>query len=66
MVRFGLSRRQLDPAAGARRAAPRLAGEPRPARPAPGDALFEIGVVLALHLAFALAVVLTLDAFGVG
>jgi hypothetical protein len=66
MVCFGPSRRRLDTASGARPAAARLADESRPALPAPGDALFEIGVVLALHLAFATAVVLTLDAFGVG
>ena len=33
--------------------------------PHAGDALFEIGVVLTLHLAFALAVAGMLDAFGV-
>lgn len=34
--------------------------------PAPSDVLSEIGFVVALHLAFALAVLLTLDALGVG
>ena len=34
--------------------------------PAPGDVLLEIGFIVALHLAFALAVLATLDAFGVG
>lgn len=33
--------------------------------PHAGDTLFEIGVVITLHLAFALAVVLMLDVFGV-
>ena len=33
--------------------------------PAPGEVLAEIGLVLAIHLAVALAVVLTLRAFGI-
>ena len=33
--------------------------------PHAGDTLFEIGVILVLHLAFVLAVLGTLDAFGV-
>jgi hypothetical protein len=32
--------------------------------PAPGETLHEIGMLLALHLAFAFAVVLMLQAFG--
>jgi hypothetical protein len=33
--------------------------------PAPGEVLAEIGLLLAIHLAVALAVVLTLRAFGI-
>ena len=33
--------------------------------PAPGEVLAEIGLVLAIHLAVALAVILTLRAFGI-
>lgn len=33
--------------------------------PRSGDVVFEIGLTLALHLAFALAVVLTLTAYGI-
>jgi hypothetical protein len=33
--------------------------------PAPGEVLMEIGLLLAIHLAVALAVVLTLRAFGI-
>ena len=33
--------------------------------PAPGEVLVEIGLVLAIHLAVALAVILTLRAFGI-
>jgi hypothetical protein len=33
--------------------------------PAPGEVLAEIGLLLAIHLAVALAVVLTLPAFGI-
>lgn len=39
--------------------------EARSATPHAGDTLFEIGVILVLHLAFVLAVLGTLDAFGV-
>ena len=42
-------------------AVPNGRNEPQPTS---ADTLFEIGVVLALHLAFALAVLVTLDAFG--
>ena len=35
------------------------------AAPRAGDTLFEIGLVITLHLAFAVAVLATLDAFGV-
>lgn len=56
MNRFGLSR--LDVTAPARQDA-------QPATPTVGETLFGIGVVLALHLAFAFGVVLVLRAFGV-
>ena len=55
-------------------AGPSRAGQPRrveglleehPARPKAGETLYEIGIVLALHLGFALAVLLVLQAFGV-
>jgi hypothetical protein len=53
--RFGLSRSDdAWPAAGE-----------QPAAPHAGDTLFEIGVIITLHLAFAVAVLVTLDAFGV-
>ena len=39
--------------------------EEQSATPRAGDTLFEIGVIIVLHLAFALAVLVTLDAFGV-
>jgi hypothetical protein len=32
--------------------------------PAPGEVLLEIGLMLAIHLAIALAIILTLQAFG--
>ena len=38
--------------------------EPTPEGPRFGDVMFEIGVVLALHLAFAFAVVTTLSPVG--
>jgi hypothetical protein len=37
----------------------------RPATPMAGKTMYEIGVMIALHLAFAFVVVLTLQAFGV-
>ena len=33
--------------------------------PAPGEVLLEIGLMLAIHLAIALAIILTLQAFGI-
>ena len=33
--------------------------------PAPGEVLLEIGLMLATHLAIALAIILTLQAFGI-
>jgi hypothetical protein len=38
--------------------------EPMLDSPRSGDVMFEIGVILALHLAFAFAVIMTLGAFG--
>jgi len=35
------------------------------ARPLPGEVLGEVGLILAVHLAVALAVCLTLQAFGI-
>jgi len=55
-------------------ASPTGAGQPRGIEgllderstlPTAGEILYEIGVVLALHLAFAYSVLLTLQAFGV-
>ena len=55
MNRFGLSRSDdAWPTA-----------EEQSAAPHAGETLFEIGVIIVLHLAFALAVLGTLDAFGV-
>jgi hypothetical protein len=39
--------------------------EKQQAAPHAGDALFEIGIIITLHLAFAWAVLVTLDAFGI-
>lgn len=39
--------------------------EPRRNAPSSGEVLFEIGLILAVHLALAVAVVLSLDAYGV-
>jgi hypothetical protein len=33
--------------------------------PAPGEVLLEIGLMLAIHLAIALAIIVTLQAFGI-
>jgi len=67
MNRFGLSR-SGDDAVSHRDAAgtawPTLPGEQQD-MPRAGGTLFEIGVVITLHLAFALVVLVTLDAFGV-
>lgn len=66
MDRFGLSRSRDDntsrlDAATSLVPAPFKAGE----TPKAGETLHEIGIVIALHLAFAFAVLLTLQAFGV-
>ncbi|MGE5148654.1 MAG: hypothetical protein ACM3II_00915 [Rhodospirillaceae bacterium] len=39
--------------------------EPRRNAPSSGEVLFEIGLILAVHLVLAVAVVLSLDAYGV-
>ncbi len=41
------------------------AEQERPATPLAGETMYEIGIIVALHLAFAFVVVLTLQAFGV-
>ena len=60
--RFGSSRHRAElevivPAAS-------LQQDERPVTPMAGETMYEIGVVIALHLAFAFVVVLTLRAFG--
>ena len=65
MLRFGSSRvRRHTSAEGVTAASQALTESPRNA-PTSGEVLFEIGLILAVHLAFAVAVVLTLDAYGV-
>lgn len=61
MVRLGFSRARRDLSAAT---APTL-GDPTCNVPSVGEVFFEIGLVLALHLAVAVAVLLTLDAYGV-
>lgn len=64
MFRFGFSRLRRDiPATGVTAASQAL--QPRRNAPTSGEVLFEIGLVLAVHLALAVAVVLSLDAYGV-
>jgi hypothetical protein len=68
MVRFGFSRARRDVSAKAPvrvATASEALTDPRRDAPASGEVLFEIGLILALHLAFAVAVLLTLDAYGV-
>jgi hypothetical protein len=65
MVRFGLSRARRNISAKGVTAASQALTESRRNAPSPGEVLFEIGLILALHLAFAVAVLLTLDAYGV-
>ena len=67
MNRLGLSHTRNDAMSGvdiAPAAKPALP-EARHATPKAGETVYEIGVVLALHMAFAFAVLLTLQAFGV-
>ena len=45
--------------------APESLTGPRSVVPTPGEIMVEIGLVLALHLAFAVAVLLTLNSLGV-
>ncbi len=61
--RFGFTRQRsgrdvMAPAAFVR-------NDKRPVVPMAGETMYGIGVMIALHLAFAFAVVLTLQAFGV-
>ena len=68
MIGFGFSRARRDVSAKARARVARASEaptDPRRDAPSSGEVLFEIGLVLALHLAFAVAVLLTLDASGV-
>ena len=65
MVRFGFPRARRDTSAQAVTAASQTLTESPRNAPAPGEVLFEIGLILALHLAFAVAVAVTLDACGV-
>jgi hypothetical protein len=68
MVRFGFSRARQDMAAqmpGKAATAPEALTDSRRDAPSPGEVFFEIGLLLALHLAVAVAVLLTLDAYGV-
>jgi hypothetical protein len=65
MVRFGLLRVRRDVSVKGVTAAPQALAAPRRDAPTSGEVLFEIGLVLAAHLALAVAVVLTLDACGV-
>ena len=60
IFRFGLPRVQRDiPAGGV------TAAESRRNAPTSDEVLFEIGLILALHLAFAIAVIVTVGAYGV-
>lgn len=64
MFRSGFSRVRRHISAKGVTEASRTLTEPRRNGPPSGEVLFEIGLVLAVHLAFAVAVVLTLDAYG--
>jgi len=67
MNRLGLSHARTDAMPGLDIATP-AASAPREARqpiPKANETIGEIGIILALHLAFAFAVLLTLRAFGV-
>jgi hypothetical protein len=68
MVRFGFTRARQDMAAripGKAATAPESLTGRGSAAPTPGEITIEIGLVLALHLAFAVAVLLTLNVLGV-
>ena len=67
MNRFGLSQSRNDAMSGVDIASPAKPApqEAQQATPKAGETVYEIGVILALHLAFAFAVLLTLQAFGV-
>ena len=59
--RFGLTRSRAGLDVVARAAS---VEHERPATPLAGETMYEIGIMIALHLAFAFVVVLTLQAFG--
>jgi hypothetical protein len=67
MNRLGLSHTRNDAISSVDIASPAKPApqEVQQATPKAGDTVYEIGVILALHLAFAFAVLLTLQAFGV-
>jgi hypothetical protein len=65
MFRFGYSRVRRPVSAQGVTAVSQTLTAPRRNAPSSGEVLFEIGLVLAVHLAFAVAVVLSLDAYGV-
>ncbi len=65
MFRFGFSRVRRHISAKGVTAPSQILAKPRRGAPTSGEVLFEIGLVLAVHLAFAVAVVLSLDAYGV-
>ena len=65
MVWFGFSRVRRPISARGVTVASQALADPRCNAPRSGEVLFEIGLVLAVHLAFAVAVLLSLDAWGV-
>ena len=65
MLRFGFSRVRRHTSAKDVTAASQALTDPRRGAPTSREVLFEIGLILAVHLAFAVAVTLTLDAYGV-
>ena len=66
MNRLGLSHTRNDAMSGMDIASPAkpVPQEAQQATPRAGETVYEIGVILVLHLAFAFAVLLTLQAFG--
>ena len=67
MNRLGLSHTRNDAMSGVDIVSPAkpVLQEAQQATPKAGETVYEIGVLLALHMAFAFAVLLTLQAFGV-
>lgn len=63
MSRFSSARQRADLDAIAPVAS--VQQDERPVAPMAGETMYEIGVIIALHLAFAFVVVLILQAFGV-